>query len=229
MPHPLLLAAEVGDVLRVGLDMRRHALHDAQAVAGEARELFGVVGHEAHVPDAEVSEDLGAGAVLARVDGQAEFLVGIQRVDALLLQRVGVDLSAKPDPSPLLPTQVQQYTAAVRLNGFEGFLELRPAVAPKRAKHVAGATLGMHAYKRRNVRGAERLQAARVGRFALHERNMLGAVDARAVAMRREPTMPCWHAGWRAGPLGDLRALPFIRHQVRGRCEGKVPLCGSIA
>ena len=50
-------------------------------------------------------------AIVARVVGEAEAAVGIDGVEAAVLQRVSADLICKPDPAPFL-AQVEQYAAA---------------------------------------------------------------------------------------------------------------------
>src|SRR3954447_2763550 len=101
VPHARLLGAQVGDVLGVGCGLERHPLDDLQAEALETTVLRGVVGEEAHGGDAQVDEDLGADAVLAAVDGQTELEVGIESVEALLLQAVCPQLVADADAAAL--------------------------------------------------------------------------------------------------------------------------------
>ena len=56
----------------------------------------------------EVDEDLGADAVLAAVDRQAEIEVGVDRVAALVLERVGTDLVAEADAPSLVAAEVDR-------------------------------------------------------------------------------------------------------------------------
>src|SRR5262249_26278405 len=80
--HSLALSAQVGDV--VVRRSRRHgdALDDLEVKTFKAFKLGGVVGHEPQSTHAELDEDLSADAVLARVNGQAEHQVGVDRVVA---------------------------------------------------------------------------------------------------------------------------------------------------
>ena len=65
-------------------------------------------------------------------------------------------LCPEADAAPLLPPQVQQDTTAVDLDRLQRLLELRPAIATQRPKHVPRAALRVHAHQRR--RRARRLR-----------------------------------------------------------------------
>src|SRR4051794_10442912 len=81
----VLLGLQVAAVVEVGRDLDGHALDDAQAVAVDADDLLGVVGEDAQLADAQVVEDLGADAVVPQVGAEAEAVVGLDGVEALLL------------------------------------------------------------------------------------------------------------------------------------------------
>ena len=63
----LFLRFQILDVIFVGGDLDRHAFDDFQAVAVQADDLFGVVGQQADLADAQVEEDLGADAIVPQV------------------------------------------------------------------------------------------------------------------------------------------------------------------
>ena len=95
----------------------------------------------------------GRGGVLAGVDGQAELELGVDRVEAPVLEPVGAQLLGEADAATLVPAQVDDHPA---LGGhpLERAVELRPAVAALRAEHVAGEALGVHPHERRPALGA---------------------------------------------------------------------------
>ena len=62
----------------------------------------GIVRHQPDLADAEVAEDLGAGAVVADVGREAELRVGLDRVVALLLKLVRLQLVEQADAAPFL-------------------------------------------------------------------------------------------------------------------------------
>src|SRR4051794_39908453 len=110
MAHARLLSAQVGYVLGVGHGLKWHALDDLEPEPFEAAVLRGVVGQKPHGGDAEIDEDLGADAVLAAVDGEAELEVGVDSVEAPLLQAVGPQLVTDADSPALVPAQVHDHT-----------------------------------------------------------------------------------------------------------------------
>src|SRR5688572_21733437 len=86
MPQLLLLRLEILPRRQGRGDLERDAGDDLQAEAFDGHELRGVVGHQADLADAEVTENLGAGSVVADVGGEAELRVRLNRVVAFILQ-----------------------------------------------------------------------------------------------------------------------------------------------
>ena len=121
------------------------AFSDVEAEALEPAVLHGVVGHEAHGRDAQVDEHLGPDAVLPAVDGKALLEVGLDRVVAFFLELVRPDLVAEADAAPLVAPQVDEDAATLLFDQVERGVQLRAAVAAKRAEHVAGQALRVHA------------------------------------------------------------------------------------
>ena len=169
--HALGLGAQVALVVGVGHVLDRDLLADAQPVALQAVDLLGVVGEDPDRAQPEVDEDLGADAVLAQVGGQAELEVGVDGVEALLLELVGAQLVEQADAAPLLG-EVDEHAAALALDHRQRRLELLAAVAAQRVEDVAGQALRVHAHE--HVVGARDV--------ALDERDVVLVVDQRAVA-----------------------------------------------
>ena len=142
--HLLLLGPQVRDVLRVRRDLERHPLDDLEPEALEAAVLRRVVGHHPHRGDPEVDEDLRPDAVLARVGREAELLVRLDGVAALVLQRVRPQLVAEADAAALVPAQVHDHAATLGRDLRQRAVELQAAVAAHRAEHVAGEALAVH-------------------------------------------------------------------------------------
>ena len=145
VPHPLLLRAQVADVVGGRHGRQADPADDLEVVSAESAVLGGVVGDEAGPTYPQVGEDRRAGAVGPGVDGQAECGVGVDGVEALLLQRVGADLVAEPDPASLVAAQVDDGAAALLGDGGQGLFELRAAVAAQRADDVTGETFAVDA------------------------------------------------------------------------------------
>ena len=140
--HLVALGPQVGLVVGVGCGFDRHLLADREAVALEPDDLLRVVGEDADAGQAEVAEDLGADPVVAQVGGQAELEVGLDRVRALLLQLVGLELVEQADPATLL-REVEQDAAALLLDLGQGRDQLLAAVTAHAVEDVAGEALAV--------------------------------------------------------------------------------------
>src|SRR3712207_3330043 len=142
----LALGLEVAVVVAVGLHLKRHALGDLEPEAPEAHHLRQVVGQEPDALEAEVLEDLGPDAVVPEVGGEAELLVGLDGVHALVLEVVGLHLVEEPDAAALL-LHVDDDPLALAGQKLHGRLELLAAVAAQRVERVAGEAGGVHAHQ----------------------------------------------------------------------------------
>src|SRR5690349_20059791 len=118
--HLLLLGPQVRDVLTRRSHVQRDALRDLEAEPVEPAVLGRVVRHELHGRDAEVDQDLRTDAVLARVGREPELDVGLDGVATLVLQRVRPQLVPEPDAPPLVTPQVQNDSASLASDAFEG-------------------------------------------------------------------------------------------------------------
>ena len=143
--------------------------------------------------DAEVAQDLGRGAVVARIRGQPEVEVGVHGVASAVLEGIGLQLRDQADPPALVAAQVDHDTASLGDDPLEGLVELRAAVAAMAAEHVPGQALRVHP-------GQDRLVARHV---AVHQRDVLGVVDGDPVAEGGEVAEPGGQAG-----LGDALDVP---------------------
>ena len=169
--HAVALGAQVGLVVRVGGVLDRHLRRDRQPVALQPADLLRVVGEDADARQPEVDQDLRADAVVAQVDRQAELEVGVDRVQALVLEVVGAQLVQQADPAALLG-EVEQDAGALALDHRQRRLELLAAIAAQRVEDVAGQALGVDAH--------EHVVDARD--VALDQRDVVLVVHQRAVA-----------------------------------------------
>ena len=107
-------------------------------------DLVGVVGVQHDRLDLE-GVDHGRGVVVAaHVAVEAEVEVGLEGVEAVVLQLVGPDLLGDADAAAFL-AHVEDQAEVIGGDAVEGELELVAAVAAQRAEHVAGEALGVHA------------------------------------------------------------------------------------
>ena len=142
MPQLVSFGVEVALIVRISLGSNGNLIDDLETVALETDHLFGIVGEQPNLPDAEIVEDLSPHPVVAQVGGEAQFLVGFHGIEALFLEFVGVDLGGESDSAAFL-TQVEQ-DAAVLGDAFQGGVELAPTIAAARAEDVAGEALRVH-------------------------------------------------------------------------------------
>src|SRR5207244_813081 len=100
-------------VVRGGNDRERHPAEDIDTEAGQTAQLCRVVGEQPNGVYAEVSKDLGAGAVLTCIGRQTEFQIGFHRVGACVLQLVGLQLAQQPDAAALVAAQIEHHPTAL--------------------------------------------------------------------------------------------------------------------
>ena len=105
---------------------------------------------------ADGRQHLRGGGVVALVLAVAEGEVGLVGVQAGVLQRVGVELGVEAD-APALLAQVEQEAAGVG-DPLGRLAQLRAAVAPLGAEHVAGEALAVRPHQRRGAAGGGALE-----------------------------------------------------------------------
>ena len=136
MPHLLFLRLEVGAIRLGGRHLERNPIHDLEPESAQRSVLLGVVGHQPKPSRPQVVEDLGPRAVVPRVRLEAEVEVRVDRVSALILELVGLELVEQPD-APALLEQVEQYAVPLVGDAAKRDLELPSAVAALGSEDVA--------------------------------------------------------------------------------------------
>ena len=106
-----------------------------------------VVGQQPHGGDPEVDQDLGPDAVLPAVHRQAQLHVGVDRVQAPVLQLVGLQLVGDPDAPALVAAQVDDRAQAGVGDHAHGGVQLGAAVAAAGSEHVAGEAFAVHPHQ----------------------------------------------------------------------------------
>src|SRR3954468_11314817 len=174
VPELFLLRPEVTGGRDRRRNLERQPFRDRQAVAFETDELPRVVREQPHAADAQILEDLHADPVVALVGLEPEALVGLDGVEALVLQLVGADLVGQADAAPLL-VEVEEHAAAFGGDPCHRGVELRAAVAPRRVEDVPGQAPRVHAHH----------DVLAVAEIAVDKRDVRFAVDP---ALEREHT-----------------------------------------
>src|SRR5581483_12077946 len=149
MREPAPLGLQIGAVLGGRPSEERDPLDDRQPVALEPRSLRRVVREQAQLAQAELAENLHADPVVAAVSGIAETMVGLNRVESPVLERVGVKLGEQPDAAALVAAEVDDGPAPGVSDLRQGKAQLCPAVTATGAEHIPGEALGMNADERR--------------------------------------------------------------------------------
>ena len=114
-----------------------------EAVLSETDLFPPVVGEEPDGPDAEGAEDGRGLAVVPSVHRKAQSTVGVQRVNAVLLEHVRAKLVDQSDPSALLAGRVYENSSALSGDGSKTGAKLWSTVAPERAQGITGQAFGV--------------------------------------------------------------------------------------
>ncbi len=175
MAHFLFLGLQVAGIVGVGLGPDGELLDDLNIIGLETYDFTGIVGEEPDFVDSEVREDLGAEAVVSEVHGEAETLVRFDRIKAAFLKLVGSNFWPKADATTFL-AHVKEDASTFFLDALHGLVQLGAAVTTAGSKNIPSQAFTMDAHK----------GGFRRGYFPLHQRDMVHAIDQRAVKVEVE-------------------------------------------
>ena len=139
-----------------------------EASVDEGVGLLGIVGEQAHPPQAQILQQLDPHAVIAGIGLEAEREIGLHRVEPLILQLVGPDLLHEADAPPLL-RQIDKHPSALAADHFQGQVELIATVAAEAVEQIACKAGGVQPHQR--IAGGGDIphhQHQRLLRFKLH-------------------------------------------------------------
>jgi len=146
MPSALGLGGQVGGVGLGKVQGGGDLPGDRDAQAGQLSALVRVVAQQRDAVGAEGVQHLGRTGVVALVRSVTEREIRVVRIQATILQRVGVELVIQSDAAPLL-AQIQ-HVPAVFSDPLDRFAQLRPAVASLAAEHVTGEAFTVQTHQR---------------------------------------------------------------------------------
>src|SRR3990172_2045388 len=115
MPELSLLCLEINKVPFVRVDLHRDPLNDLEAVSFETDDLLGIVCHEPHLSDPEIDKDLRADAIVPQVGLEPELDIRLDRVHALVLELICLELVHQTDTAAFL-THVEDDALAVLID-----------------------------------------------------------------------------------------------------------------
>ena len=138
MAHLIAFGFHVFFVVRVTIDADGDLFDDAEPVAFEPDDFFGIVGEQTNFFQTEVGENLSAHSVVAQVCGEAEFFVGLDGVEPGFLELVGMDFRGQADAATFL-AQVKEH-AAFLADAPHGGSKLLAAIAAFGEEYIASET-----------------------------------------------------------------------------------------
>src|SRR6266567_2072148 len=101
MPKSLLLGLQVTQVIRRWYCLQRHTFN-LDATLAYSPNFVRIVCQQASSSDAQLSQDFERATIIARISRIAQVLVRLQRIVALLLQDISLQLACQSDTSPFL-------------------------------------------------------------------------------------------------------------------------------
>jgi hypothetical protein len=128
----------------------RHPLRDGDSKPVQLGCLVRVVAQQGYPVQPQGTQHLRRDRVVAAVLAVAEREVGVVRVEAGVLEAVGVEVRIQTDPAVLL-AQVERERPDLR-DAPDRLEQLRPAVAPLAPEDVAGEALAVDPDQRRDLR-----------------------------------------------------------------------------
>jgi hypothetical protein len=212
------LGFEVACVVLVGFLFDGDLLDDFEVMAFESDDFSGVVGHEADFADAEVGDDLGADAVVAEVHGEAEFKVGFDGIETLLLEFVGFDFAVEADATTFVAAHVDDDAGSFLFDALHGGVELAAAVAAAGGEDVASEALAVDAHEGGGV-GLD---------LAFDEGDVVGAVENAAIKVEAEAAVIGGHVDF-LHFLDESFAAPAVGNEVGDAAHAEAVLLGEGA
>lgn len=150
VPGLLGFGLQVAPIVDVGGKGVRHPFHHHDALGRERRDLFGIVRQE---PDGFVSEErqhARGNCVKALVRLETQSLVGLDRIESLVLQAIRPELVDQSDAAAFLG-EIKQNTSPCRGNRLDRAAQLRAAIAFQRPQKIARKALRMQADQHRPI------------------------------------------------------------------------------
>jgi hypothetical protein len=124
----------------------RYPFNHGHARRFEPRNLVRIIGEQPDPVLPEQRKHPRGNPEITRIDRKAQPCVGIDRIKALILERIGAQLVDQADPAPFLP-QIEQDPPAALGNQSQRGVKLRPAIAFEAAQHIAGQAFAVEPHQ----------------------------------------------------------------------------------
>jgi len=148
VPQFFLLSLHITFGVLARCDFAGHPFGHSDPGALQRSNFVGIVGQQARLLNTERLQDFGWQLEFAVVGLEPESLIGFDRVQSAVLERIGLKLRHQPDAAPFL-LLVDQNPGALLRDHRQRHFQLLPAVAAQGSEHVSGQTLGVNPHQRR--------------------------------------------------------------------------------
>src|SRR5512142_1421595 len=146
--HLVPLGFEILLGVRSRLDFAGHTLSDSDTGIFKRRDLIGIVREQANGLKVQRTQNFHWHIVFAAIGLEPELFIGLDRIESLILQLVGLKLGHQANATAFLLLIDQDSDPALG-NHLERHLQLLAAVASKRAEDIASEALGVDTNQRR--------------------------------------------------------------------------------
>ncbi len=219
--RPFRLGGEIALVVGVDRPVQRQAPRHLDARFREAVQLCRIVGQQPHPGAAQHLQHARRHAVVALVVVEAQHRVGVDGVEASILELIGADLIGEAEPTAFL-LQIKN-NAALRRKLWQREAQLIAAIATARAEHVPCQARRMEAHR-------DRLRAVGISD---HDRDL---APSHAVTEDHEPGREAAverDRGLRRDRQRRTRRRAIMRDRVRcddhqGRVVGRDPFRAAV-
>src|SRR5208283_4765662 len=147
MAHFRRLGAQIADVALIRYDFQGYSLGDSNSVALKPDYLFGIIGHEPHFSYTKVHQYLRPNSKIPQICLKPQGLVRIDRIIALILKGICLDLIEKPDSPAFMVAHVDHHSTACFSYLGHGGSQLSATIAPERAQDVSRKAFGMNPHE----------------------------------------------------------------------------------
>ena len=150
MPHFFIFGPQVSERVWSWRNFARKPCDNFNAGISQGDSLAGIICEKSNTFDTEVVQYRGRQAEIPAVALEAQRVIGLNGVDAGILQLISLHFCHQANAAALL-IFVNHEATTFRGDGLHGHLELTVAVAAQRPEHLAGEALRMDAQQRRTA------------------------------------------------------------------------------
>jgi hypothetical protein len=148
VPHLVFLSAQIKFRVMTRPWPAGNAFHHAKPSAFKLLNFIWIIRQQSQLANAQRLQRLRRKFVIPRIRRKSKFAVRLHSIKPVILQLVCLQFIDQPNPAPLL-WQIKQNARRLFRDLPQRKLQLRPAIASLRSKHIPSQTLRMHPHQRR--------------------------------------------------------------------------------